>query len=108
MPWWRVASYLPCIALNATGRWPRAARKPRACSPTRCNGQLPGTLFWLLTNGVVRHGMPVWSKLPELQRWQLVRFIKSLTSATQASSNGKKQLISDRRKACDLPISTSI
>lgn len=38
----------------------------------------PGSLFWLLTNGVVRRGMPVWSKLPEPQRWQLVRYIKSL------------------------------
>lgn len=37
----------------------------------------PGTLFWLLTNGVVRKKMPSWSKLPELQRWQLVRFLKS-------------------------------
>jgi mono/diheme cytochrome c family protein len=38
----------------------------------------PGALFWILTNGVVRHGMPVWSKLPEPQRWQLVAFLKSL------------------------------
>ena len=38
----------------------------------------PGSLFWLLTNGVVRKGMPVWSKLPEPQRWQLVRYLKSL------------------------------
>ncbi|MBZ5527011.1 MAG: cytochrome c [Acidobacteriia bacterium] len=38
----------------------------------------PGALFWLITNGVVRKGMPVWSKLPEPQRWQLVRFLKSL------------------------------
>lgn len=38
----------------------------------------PGSLFWLLTNGVVRRGMPVWSKLPEPQRWQLVTYIKSL------------------------------
>jgi mono/diheme cytochrome c family protein len=38
----------------------------------------PGTLFWLLTNGVVRRGMPVWSKLPEAQRWQLVAYIKAL------------------------------
>jgi mono/diheme cytochrome c family protein len=37
-----------------------------------------GTLFWLLSNGVVRRGMPVWSKLPEPQRWQLVSYIKSL------------------------------
>jgi mono/diheme cytochrome c family protein len=38
----------------------------------------PGAIFWILTNGVVRRGMPVWSKLPEPQRWQLVRFLKSL------------------------------
>ncbi|HEY6946711.1 MAG TPA: cytochrome c [Candidatus Acidoferrum sp.] len=40
----------------------------------------PGALFWVLTNGVVRKGMPVWSKLPEPQRWQLVSFIKSLAA----------------------------
>jgi mono/diheme cytochrome c family protein len=38
----------------------------------------PGALFWVLTNGVVRRGMPVWSKLPEPQRWQLVSYLKSL------------------------------
>ena len=38
----------------------------------------PGAIFWILTNGVVRKGMPVWSKLPEPQRWQLVRYLKSL------------------------------
>src|SRR5262249_45807191 len=42
-----------------------------------------GALFWLLTNGVVRRGMPVWSKLPEPQRWQLVSFIKSLGHAPE-------------------------
>jgi mono/diheme cytochrome c family protein len=46
----------------------------------------PGALFWLLTNGVVRRGMPVWSKLPEPQRWQLVSFIKALTPATPNSA----------------------
>ena len=38
----------------------------------------PGALFWILTNGVVRRGMPVWSRLPEAQRWQLVSYLKSL------------------------------
>jgi mono/diheme cytochrome c family protein len=42
----------------------------------------PGTLFWLLSNGVVRRGMPVWSKLPEPERWQLVRYIKSLSATS--------------------------
>ncbi len=50
----------------------------------------PGTLFWLLTNGVVRRGMPVWSKLPEPQRWQLVSYIKSLSPATKSDPDGQK------------------
>ncbi len=37
-----------------------------------------GSLFWILTNGIVRKGMPVWSKLPEPQRWQLVTYVQSL------------------------------
>jgi mono/diheme cytochrome c family protein len=49
----------------------------------------PGALFWLLSNGVVRKGMPVWSKLPEPQRWQLVAFIKSLGVLPPADSSSK-------------------
>jgi len=41
----------------------------------------PGSLFWILSNGIVRKGMPVWSKLPEPQRWQLITFIQSLGPA---------------------------
>ncbi len=41
----------------------------------------PGALFWILTNGIVRKGMPVWSKLPEPQRWQVIAFLKSLGPA---------------------------
>ncbi len=37
-----------------------------------------GSLFWVLTNGVVRRVMPVWSRLPEPQRWQIVSYLKSL------------------------------
>ena len=47
----------------------------------------PGTLFWLITNGVVRKKMPVWSKLPEAQRWQLVRYIKSLGETAPATES---------------------
>jgi mono/diheme cytochrome c family protein len=45
----------------------------------------PGTLFWILSNGVVRRGMPVWSKLPEQQRWQIVTFLQSLKVQTMSS-----------------------
>lgn len=44
----------------------------------------PGAIFWILSNGVVRKKMPVWSKLPEPQRWQLVSYIQSLNA-----ENGK-------------------
>jgi mono/diheme cytochrome c family protein len=45
-----------------------------------------GTLFWVLTNGVVRRGMPVWSKLPEPQRWQLVTYVKSLSGPAKSQA----------------------
>jgi len=48
----------------------------------------PGTLFWILTNGVVRRGMPVWSKLPEQQRWQIVSFLQSLKLQSIDSNHG--------------------
>jgi mono/diheme cytochrome c family protein len=43
--------------------------------------QTDGTLFWKITNGNASHGMPSFSKLPELQRWQLVLYIRTLKAA---------------------------
>jgi mono/diheme cytochrome c family protein len=40
--------------------------------------QSDGTLFWKISNGNASRGMPSFSKLPELQRWQLVLYIRSL------------------------------
>jgi mono/diheme cytochrome c family protein len=40
--------------------------------------QTDGTLFWKITNGNAGRGMPSFSKLPELQRWQLVLYIRTL------------------------------
>lgn len=45
-----------------------------------------GTLFWLITSGVTRKGMPVWSKLPEPQRWQIVRYVKSLRPTSESDT----------------------
>jgi len=44
-----------------------------------------GEIFWLLTNGSLRKGMPSWSALPEDSRWQLATFLKSLGIANVAS-----------------------
>ena len=42
--------------------------------------QSDGTLFWKITNGNASKGMPSFSRLPELQRWQIVLFIRSLNA----------------------------
>lgn len=51
---------------------------------------VPGALFWIISNGVVRRGMPVWSKLPEPQRWQIVSYIKSLSPSSQTPAGHGK------------------
>lgn len=56
----------------------QGSRRAPSLTATQVQGAEPGAIFWILTNGVVWRGMPVWSKLPEPQRWQLVSYIKSL------------------------------
>jgi mono/diheme cytochrome c family protein len=56
----------------------------------------PGSIFWVLTNGVVRRGMPVWSKLPEPRRWQLVAYIKSLGVSTPGVPSSELQPLDPR------------
>lgn len=75
-----------CHGDNAEG----GKKAPSLRAPEIQNAE-SGAIFWILTNGVVRKGMPVWSKLPEPQRWQLVSFIKSLgvmPAKTETSQQG--------------------
>jgi mono/diheme cytochrome c family protein len=37
-----------------------------------------GDIEWFLRQGDLGHGMPSWSSLPTLQRWQLVTYLKSI------------------------------
>ena len=50
----------------------------------------PGALFWILSNGVIRKGMPDWSKLPEPQRWQIVTYLKTLKESGEKAANEAK------------------
>jgi mono/diheme cytochrome c family protein len=72
---------------NAAG----GSRKAPSLLVPEVRNATPGTLFWLITNGVVRKKMPVWSKLPEPQRWQLVRYIKSLKGSAPAGESPAAQ-----------------
>ena len=37
-----------------------------------------GDIEWFLRQGDLTHGMPSWSGLPEMQRWQIVAYLRSI------------------------------
>lgn len=81
-----------CHGVNAEGG-NKGKKKGPALKASQIEQATPGSLFWLLTNGSVRRGMPVWSKLPEPQRWQIVTYVKSLNTSSPpqtATSGGSK------------------
>jgi mono/diheme cytochrome c family protein len=53
--------------------------------------QSDGTFFWKLTNGNAKRGMPSFSKIPELQRWQIVLYIRTLKPRVQSGSPAHSQ-----------------
>jgi hypothetical protein len=53
--------------------------------------QSDGALFWRISAGNAYDGMPSFSYLPELQRWQLVLHLRTLTSpATSALQSSRR------------------
>ncbi len=62
-----------CHGEDATGRGKRPSLRTR-----RVHDATDGELAWLLKNGNLREGMPSWSRLPEAQRWQLIRYLRTL------------------------------
>jgi len=62
-----------CHGQNAQG-----IEKARALRSPVVSDASPGSLFWLLRNGILRRGMPAWSHLPAEQRWQIITWLKSI------------------------------
>jgi mono/diheme cytochrome c family protein len=71
------------------GNTAEGGRKAPSLRAEEVQQATPGTLFWILTNGVVRRGMPIWSKLPEPQRWQIVTYVKSLGPRETSHDDGE-------------------
>ncbi len=65
-----------CASCHGAGG--RGGRAAPALDTEVVNGAPAGDLFWFVTNGDLRAGMPAWSRLPEARRWQLVAYLKSL------------------------------
>ena len=66
-----------CHGADAEGKHEGKHIRPNLHSE-RVKQATSGELFWLLTNGSQKNGMPSWSRLPEAQRWQVISFLKSL------------------------------
>ncbi len=49
-----------------------------------------GELFWLLRNGILAHGMPSWSMVPEPSRWQIIAYVKSLGPVSAVAQGNTK------------------
>jgi mono/diheme cytochrome c family protein len=62
-----------CHGSEARGRGKRPSLRTE-----RVHTATDGELQWLLRNGSLGRGMPAWGGLPEVQRWQLVRYLHSL------------------------------
>jgi mono/diheme cytochrome c family protein len=58
-----------------------SGRSPALASPALDHFPA-GTIFWILRNGSLRHGMPSFAHLPAQQRWQIVTYLKSLSGQT--------------------------
>lgn len=52
--------------------------KRPALRSNRLRRATEGDIEWFLRQGDLGHGMPSWSSLPALQRWQLVTYLKSI------------------------------
>jgi mono/diheme cytochrome c family protein len=67
-----------CHGEDAEGKGKRPSLKSE-----RIKNATDGEIAWLLKNGNVFKGMPIWGGLPEQERWQIVAYIRSLN--TQAA-----------------------
>ena len=53
-------------------------RKKPALRGERIKSATDGDLEWFLRQGDLAHGMPSWSSLPEVRRWQIVAYLRSI------------------------------
>ncbi len=68
-----------CASCHGTVETRTATKAPDLASAD-VQAQTDGELFWKITNGNVRKGMPAWGSIPEPQRWQIVLYLRALAA----------------------------
>ena len=51
-------------------------------SNARVHAATDGEVFWFITQGDVKNGMPSWADLPEADRWKIVTLLRTLDGGT--------------------------
>ncbi|MEO8735508.1 MAG: PQQ-dependent sugar dehydrogenase [Edaphobacter sp.] len=67
----------------------------------------PGELFWYITRGDLSNGMPSWASMPELQRWQIISYVKDLHSPDAARTALASPAATSSTAKLDAPPPTS-
>ena len=65
---------LQCHTADARGD----GRKRPSLRSARLRSASDGDIEWFLRQGDLGRGMPSWSSLPEMQRWQVVAYLRSI------------------------------
>lgn len=74
-----------CLQCHGDANHERKNNAPDLASP-RVQQETDGALFWRISSGNARKGMPAFSSLPEAQRWQVVLYIRSLSSGNREAA----------------------
>jgi mono/diheme cytochrome c family protein len=72
-----------CVECHGEQGWGLEKKHSADLQSPRVQSQSDGALFWKISNGNPDRGMPSFSRLPEMQRWQVVLFLRSLASDTE-------------------------
>ena len=51
-----------------------------------------GELFWYITQGDVKNGMPSWSTLPAPERWRIISYIRAFANAKPGAARARTPL----------------
>jgi mono/diheme cytochrome c family protein len=66
----------------------RGTMRAPALRKASVEAQSDGALFWKISSGNTRTGMPSFSFLPQLQRWQLVLYLRAQARTRSGTARG--------------------
>ncbi len=58
-----------------------------------------GAIFWYITHGDAKSGMPSWASLPKQRRWQVVTYLKSMSGVPSTAATSPAPAASARSNA---------